>query len=72
MIGAMKQMYATGTGNGIYHLVINNSAETLCGLKVSRMRSGQSLHLVPDVSGSHVICKHCERIERNAKIDNVD
>jgi len=70
MNGAMRLMYASGPSNGVYHLVVADSAETLCGLKVSRMRFGHSLHLVSDVSTGDIICKHCERIKKNAKTDN--
>jgi len=64
----LQMMYAIGPGNGIYHLVVRNDSETLCGLKVSRLRSEQSLHLVTDVSEGS-ICKHCERINRNGKLE---
>jgi len=62
-------VYATGSVSGIYHLVVRNDQETLCGLRVSRLRSEQSLHLVDAISGGHIICKHCERIRKNAKSD---
>jgi len=63
-------MYATGPRNGIYHLVVRNDSETLCGLRFSRLRSEQSLHLVSDISTDFVICKHCERIQQNAETDH--
>lgn len=62
----MEFMYASGPGNGIYHLVVRNELETLCGLRISRLQSQHALHLVNEVS-TGVICKHCERIERNAR-----
>jgi hypothetical protein len=57
-------MYATRLDNGIYHLVIQNTHETVCGLKISRLSSQlpYGLHLVPRVPGNRMICKHCERI----------
>src|SRR6476661_2291498 len=58
--------YASGTNNSIYHLVMKNDLETLCGLRVSRLRSQQGLHLVTEVSAQS-ICKHCERIQQNAE-----
>jgi hypothetical protein len=60
----MGLTYASGPDQGIYHLVVRNELETLCGLRVSRIRSQHSLHLVNEVS-SGVMCKHCERINRN-------
>ena len=57
--------YAAGTNGSIYHLVMKNDLETLCGLRVSRLRSQQGLHLVTEVSAQS-ICKHCERIQQNA------
>ncbi len=57
-------MYATGPENGIYHIVVRNKSETLCGLKVSRLRSDHSLHIVLNESAQYVICKHCERIKQ--------
>lgn len=60
----MDLMYASGPDNGIYHLVVRNGMETLCGLRVSRLKSQHSLHLVTDASPI-AICKHCERIKQN-------
>jgi hypothetical protein len=61
----MELAYAAGTNGSIYHLVMKNDLETLCGLRVSRLRSQQGLHLVTEVSAQS-ICKHCERIQQNA------
>jgi len=58
--------FASGTDSGIYHLVVRDDMETLCGLKVSRLKSQQALHLITEVS-PRTICKHCERIQQNAK-----
>src|SRR5690242_4332639 len=55
--------FASGTSSRVYHLVVRNEMETLCGLKVSRLKSKQALHLVPEVS-PRTICKHCERIHQ--------
>jgi len=57
-------LFATGPENGIYHIVVRNKSETLCGLKVSRLRSDHLLHIVSDESAQYVICKHCERIKQ--------
>jgi len=57
--------FASGTDSGIYHLVVRDDMETLCGLKVSRLKSQQALHLITEVS-PRTICKHCERIQQNA------
>jgi hypothetical protein len=56
--------YASGPDNDIYHLVVRNGMETLCGLRVSRLRSQHSLHLVKNAIPNE-ICKHCERIRQN-------
>jgi hypothetical protein len=58
----MQFAYASGNGSSIYHLVPRNEMETLCGLRVSRLRSQEALHLVTEIS-PRVICKHCERIK---------
>jgi len=63
--GKWEMKYATGPGNGVYHLVLTDSAETLCGLRVSRLKSAHLLHLESDISSEGVICKHCERIKDN-------
>jgi len=57
--------FASGMDSEIYHLVVRDDMETLCGLKVSRLKSQQALHLVTEVS-PRTICKHCERIQQNA------
>jgi len=57
--------FASGMDSGIYHLVERDDMETLCGLKVSRLKSQQALHLVTEVS-PRTICKHCERIRQTA------
>lgn len=56
--------FASGMDSSIYHLVVRHDMETLCGLKVSRLKSHQALHLVTDVAPK-AICKHCERIQQN-------
>jgi hypothetical protein len=67
-LGAKKVAlaYASSAGSNIYHLVVKNEMETLCGLKVSRLKSQQALHLVSEPS-PRAICKHCQRIEQNAE-----
>ena len=58
--------FASAMDSGIYHLVVRDDMETLCGLKVSRLKSQQALHLVTETS-PRAICKHCERIRHNAE-----
>ena len=60
--------FASGMDSGIYHLVVSDDMETLCGLKVSRLKSQQALHLITEVSPK-TICKHCERIQQNANTE---
>jgi hypothetical protein len=59
-------MYASGSDSEIYHLVVRDEFETLCGLRISRLQSQHALHIVTDVSSS-VICKHCARIGKVAE-----
>ena len=61
----MRFAYASGSESSIYHLVPCHEMETLCGLRVSRLKS-QALHLVTEIS-PRVICKHCERIKDNCE-----
>jgi len=63
----MSIRYAIGPGNGVYHIVMKNESETLCGLRVSRFKSQHVLHLVSDISDVDSICKHCERLERSSQ-----
>ena len=58
--------FASGIDSSIYHLVVRHDMETLCGLKVSRLKSQQALHLIAEVS-PRAICKHCERIQQNVE-----
>jgi hypothetical protein len=64
------QMYATKMVNQIYHLVPPNGNHTLCGLRVSRFYTPAklpgNLQLVDKVPPSKIICKHCERIKKQA------
>jgi len=62
----MELAYASSTSSSVYHLVERKEMETLCGLKVSRLKFQQALHLVADVS-PRSICKHCERIQQNVE-----
>ena len=62
--------YASGIGSDIYHLVVGKEMETLCGLKVSRLKSQQALHVVTEVA-PRTICKHCERIQQNLESDQI-
>ena len=62
--GTKVELAYAGTNGSIYHLVMKNDLATLCGLRVSRLRSQQGLHLVTEVSAQS-ICKHCERIQQN-------
>jgi biotin operon repressor len=59
-------IYASTTGSGVYHLVVRSEMETLCGLRVSRLKSQQVLHLVTEASRK-AVCKHCERIRENGE-----
>ena len=62
--------YASGTSSDIYHLVVRNEMETLCGLRVSRLKSQHALHVVTEVS-PRTICKHCERIQQNIESEQI-
>ena len=60
-------MYATRLMTEIYHLVQPSGQHTLCGLRISRVtseRKTNTLQLVNDLTPNLMICKHCERIER--------
>jgi hypothetical protein len=63
-------MYATKFVNQIYHLMPPNGNHTLCGLRVSRIPLGAklpgNLQLVSEIPPSKTICKHCERIKKQA------
>jgi hypothetical protein len=61
----VELVFASGMDSSIYHLVVRDERETLCGLKVSKLKSQQALHLMTDVA-LRAICKHCERIHQNA------
>lgn len=59
-------MYAIRIMTGIYHLVQDRGQHTLCGLKVSRVKSerqANTLQLANEVQPDLTICKHCERIQ---------
>jgi len=65
-------MYATKLVNQIYHLVPPKAtAQTLCGLRVSRLPFGAklagNLQLVTEIPPSKSICKHCKRIRNQAE-----
>ena len=66
----MTFAYALGTTSDIYHLVVTNEMETLCGLRVSRLKSQHALHVVTEVS-PRTICKHCERIQQNIEPEQI-
>ena len=60
-------MYATRLMTEIYHLVQPGGQHTVCGLRISRVtseRKTNTLQLVNDLTPNLMICKHCERIER--------
>jgi len=68
----VRFVYASGNGSSIYHLVPTNKMETLCGLRVSRLRLQEALRLVTEMS-PRVICKHCERISNvESAVDEVN
>ena len=59
-------MYAIRAVNEIYHVVTRGGQQTLCGLRVSRIklaRNGHSLQLVHEIPADKAMCKHCERIK---------
>jgi len=58
-------MYATRIMSDVYHLVQPRGEHTLCGLRVSRVKSEQkanTLQLINQLTPNLTICKHCERI----------
>ena len=64
-------MYATRLMTEIYHLVQPGGQHTLCGLRISRVtseRKTNTLQLVNDLTPNLMICKHCERIERQESL----
>jgi len=59
-------MYAIRPINEIYHLVTRDRQYTLCGLRVTRIKSdraGDRLQLIHDMPNERTKCKHCERIQ---------
>ena len=59
-------MYATRINTDIYHLVQRRGEHTLCGLRISRVKSEQkanTLQLIDQLTPNLMICKHCERIK---------
>jgi hypothetical protein len=59
-------MYATRLMTEIYHLVEPSGQHTLCGLRISRVKSDQmtnTLQLIDELRPNLTICKHCERIK---------
>jgi hypothetical protein len=53
----------------IYHVIASRGNYTLCGLKVSRMNAGganlgDTDERPPASAEGELLCKHCERIER--------
>jgi len=58
-------MYATRLLSDIYHRVQPRGEHTLCGLRISRVKSEQkanTLQLIDQLTPNLMICKHCERI----------
>jgi len=47
----VELVFASGMDSSIYHLVVRDERETLCGLKVSKLKSQQALHLMTDRLG---------------------
>ena len=67
-------MYATRLMTEIYHLVQPGGQHTLCGLRISRVtseRKTNTLQLVNDLKPNLMICKHCERIERQDSVEEL-
>ena len=67
----IQRVYATRLMTGIYHLVQPGGQHTLCGLRISRVtseRKTNTLQLVHDLTPNLLICKHCERIERQDSV----
>jgi len=66
-------MYAARILNDIYHLVQRRGEHTLCGLRISRVRSKQgtaTLQLIDELTPELMICKHCKRIrEQDSKTE---
>jgi len=59
-------MFAGSVQSTVCHLVEDNSATTVCGLRVSThvrsQRSGTRLHLLTSRPSDCRVCKHCRRI----------
>jgi hypothetical protein len=63
----IRAMYATRLMTEIYHMVQPGGQHTLCGLRVSRVtseRKTNTLQLISELQPNLMICKHCERIQR--------
>ena len=60
-------MLAVKLSNEIYHLLQGTRPQnTLCGLRVARVRSARSgaMHPVDQLSAEERVCKHCRRISQ--------
>jgi hypothetical protein len=69
----INAMYATRLMTEIYHLVQPGGQHTLCGLRISRVTSDRkinTLQLVNELPPNVAICKHCERIKNQEKMNN--
>jgi hypothetical protein len=62
----VNNKYATRLFTDIYHRVQAAGGYTLCGLRVSRVRSerANTLQLVTEVPNNLTVCKHCDRIQK--------
>jgi len=61
-------LYATQAAANIYHLVNEPFNLTVCGLRVTKVSSGVSLHLIKMLPTDHILCKHCERLESKERV----
>jgi len=68
-------MYATRLMSDVYHLVQPRGEHTLCGLRISRVKSEQkanTLQLIDQLTPNLMICKHCERIKGQEQKPSTD
>jgi hypothetical protein len=60
------EMYATRLMTDVYHLVEPSRQITVCGLRISRVKSERktnTLQIVNEIEPKLMICKHCDRIK---------
>jgi len=64
--------YAAGPARQVYHIVLDYSTYTLCGLKVTSLRStlpakgSGPLYLLSEKPKDRTLCKHCERLQERS------